>query len=149
MILLDVNVLVYAYREEAPEHSAYVRWLREAVKADELCGINDVVLSAMIRITTNPRIFRTPAPLDGVLEFADALRGQPSVISVDPGPRHWPIFTRTCERAGAKGNLVPDAWLAALTLESGGELITADRGFSRFADLRWRHPLTPEAGCGR
>jgi len=146
VILLDVNVLVYAYREEAPEHHAFARWLREAGEAEELCGVSDVVLSGVVRITTNPRIFRTPAPLEHVLDFANALRGRPSVVGVDPGPRHWPIFTRLCRQTGAKGDLVPDLWLAALALDSGAELITADRGFARVPGLRWRHPLAPDDG---
>lgn len=141
MILLDVNVLVYAYREDAPEHPAHARWLRDALASDQPCGINDGVLSGMIRIVTNPRIFRTPAPTDRVLEFANALREQSNVVRVEPGARHWPIFTRLCRDARAKGDLVPDAWLAALALESGSELITADRGFARFPGLRWRHPV--------
>lgn len=79
------------------------------------------------------------------LEFADALLDRPNVLRVEPGARHWRIFTRLCDEAGAKGDLVPDAWLAAVAVESGSELITADRGFARFPGLRWRHPL---AGAG-
>lgn len=141
MILLDVNVVVYAYREEAPEHAAYARWLGQAIQSDEPCGVSDVVLSGVVRIVTNPRIFRTAAPTERALGFADALRGGPNVIRVEPGPRHWPIFKRLCTEAGAKGDLIPDAWLAALAIESGSELITADRGFARFPGLRWRHPV--------
>jgi toxin-antitoxin system PIN domain toxin len=141
VILLDVNVLVYAYREEAPQHPAYARWLGEAVASDQACGINDVVMSGVVRIVTNPRVFRTPAPIDRALEFADALRAQPTVVKVDPGHRHWSIFTRLCKDVGAKGNLVPDVWLAALAIESGSELISADRDFARFPALKWRHPL--------
>lgn len=73
--------------------------------------------------------------------FANALRDQPNVVDVRPGPRHWEIFQRLCVGAGARGNLVPDAYLAALALESGSELVTSDRDFSRFSGLRWRHPL--------
>jgi len=60
-----------------------------------------------------------------------------------PGPRHWEIFARLCRKIGARGNRVPDAFLAALAIESGSEWMTADRGFARFPGLRWRHPLDP------
>ncbi len=146
MILLDVNVLVHAYREEAPDHALYARWLHRAVEADEPCGVTGVVLSGMVRIVTNPRVFRTPAPTSGALEFAEALLDRPTVLRVEPGTRHWAIFTRLCKEAGAKGDLVPDAWLAAVAVESGSELITADRGFARFPGLRWRHPLAAQPG---
>lgn len=141
MILLDVNVLVYAFREDTPNHRAYADWLRGAVAADEPCGVNDAVLAGMLRIVTNPRIFDTPAPVERALAFAEALRDQPGVITAEPGARHWSVFSRLCKEAGAKGDLIPDAWLAALAIECGSELITADRGFGRFPGLRWRHPL--------
>lgn len=95
----------------------------------------------MIRITTNPRIFSKPAPIGDAIAFADTLRAEPNAIVVSPGPRHWELFTGLCRDVKAKGNLVPDAWLAALAIESGCELVTADRDFSRFPGLRWRHPL--------
>jgi toxin-antitoxin system PIN domain toxin len=79
--------------------------------------------------------------LDRALAFADALRAQPNAVVVAPGDRHWGIFRQLCIGAGAKGNLVADAYLAALAIESGSEWITTDRDFSRFAGLRWRHPL--------
>src|SRR5438477_407916 len=77
--------------------------------------------------------------LTAVIE--DALRARPNCVPIAPGPRHWEVFTGLCRRAGARGNLVPDAYLAALAIESGSEWITADRGFARFPGLRWRHPL--------
>lgn len=69
------------------------------------------------------------------------LRARPNSAPVAPGPRHWDLFASLCRRAGAKGNLVPDAYLAALAIESGSEWITTDRGFARYPGLRWRHPL--------
>ena len=98
MILIDVNLLVYAYREDVPGHALYARWLREALESDQPCGVNDGVLSGMVRIVTNPRIFRSAAPTDRAFEFADALREHPSVLRVEPGARHWPIFTRLCKK---------------------------------------------------
>lgn len=75
-----------------------------------------------------------------VLEFVEALRGAPNCLHVVPGQRHWEIFTRLCRDTRAKGNLVPDAYLAALAIESGSEWMTTDRDYSRFPGLRWRDP---------
>jgi len=99
------------------------------------------VLSGFVRVATHPRIFSPPAPIDEALAFANALRTQPNAVLLTSGPRHWEIFERLCLDAGAKGNLVADAYLAALAIETGSEWITTDRDFSRFDGLRWRHPL--------
>lgn len=94
-----------------------------------------------MRIVTHPYAFDTAAPIEHALGFAEALRAQPGCTIVAPGPRHWGIFARLCREVGAKGNLVPDAYLAALAIESGSEWITTDRDYARFPGLRWRHPL--------
>lgn len=95
----------------------------------------------MIRIATNPRVFTHPAPIGAALGFAGALRDHPQAVPITPGPRHWEIFSGLCGAAAVKGNLVADAYLAALAIESGSEWITTDRDFSRFPGLHWRHPL--------
>ncbi|HXO40783.1 MAG TPA: type II toxin-antitoxin system VapC family toxin [Thermoanaerobaculia bacterium] len=141
MLLSDVNVLVYAHRKDGPEYSRYRPWLEELVSADAAFGMADIVLSGFLRIVTNPRVFARPTPVNLAVSFAEELRAQPNCVTVAPGPRHWSIFSRLCLEAGAKGNLVADAYLAALAIESGSEWITSDRGFSRFPGLRWRHPL--------
>jgi toxin-antitoxin system PIN domain toxin len=141
MLLPDVNVLVYAHRRDGPEYSLYRPWLEELVSADAAFGMADIVLSGFLRIVTNPRVFARPTPVQLAVNFAEELRAQPNCVTVAPGPRHWSIFSRLCLEAGAKGNLVADAYLAALAIESGSEWITSDRGFSRFPGLRWRHPL--------
>lgn len=99
------------------------------------------MLSGFIRVATHPRVFDPPAPLGRALEFTDALRAAPGVVIVTPGERHWEIFERLCTGSGARGNLVADAYLAALAIEAGCEWITTDRDFARFPGLRWRHPL--------
>jgi uncharacterized protein len=141
MILTDVNVLVYAHRSDAPGHDAYRRWLEEVINGDLAYGVSDLVLSGFLRIVTHPRVFAAPSDLAAALAFANEVRGQPNAVPIAPGPRHWEIFRRLCEATGAKGNLVADAYLAALAIESGSEWITTDRDFSRFPGLRWRHPL--------
>jgi toxin-antitoxin system PIN domain toxin len=94
-----------------------------------------------MRVVTHPRVFRTPTPLDTALAFVAELRAQPNRVLVQPGARHWGIFERLCRESRARGNLVADAYLAALAIESGCEWVTTDRDYSRFAGLRWRHPF--------
>ena len=141
MVLPDVNVLVYAHREDAPLHDAYLEWLQCVVNADEAFGLSEFVLSGFVRVATHPKVFKTPSSIADAIAFADQLREQPNCVPVNPGPRHWGIFTRLCLDSGVKGNLVPDAYFAALAIESGCEWVSSDRDFSRFKGLRWRHPL--------
>lgn len=141
MILVDVNVLVYAHRQDAPDHGAYRTWLEETLDSEAAYGISDLVLSGFLRVATHPRVFRVPSPMTQALAFAHAVRERPNCVVISPGVRHWQIFTRLCETTGVKGNLVADAYLAALAIETGSEWITTDRDYSRFPGLRWRHPL--------
>jgi toxin-antitoxin system PIN domain toxin len=141
VILADVNVLVYAFREDAGNHKAFRGWLESIVNADEAYAISGLVLSGFLRIVTHPQIFRPPSPIERALSFARVLHSQPNAVPVEPGPRHWDIFQSLCRSGGVKGNLVADAYLAALAIESGCEWITTDRDYSRFDGLRWRHPL--------
>ncbi|MGH4026552.1 MAG: type II toxin-antitoxin system VapC family toxin [Pseudonocardiaceae bacterium] len=143
MILCDVNVLVSAHKEGADRHDEYRAWLEDALNGDEVFGVSDLVLSSVLRIVTHPRIFDPPSTWERAREFADAIRSAPNAVPVSPGPRHWQIFTELGEKAAVRGNLVPDAYLAALAIESGSEWITADRGFARYPGLRSRHPLEP------
>ena len=136
-----MNVLVYAFRDAVPDHARYRDWLAAAVASDEPFGISELVLSGFMRVTTHPRIFSPPTPIERAVEFVHALKAQPNAVVVSPGLRHWEIFERMCIAAGARGNLVADAYLAALAIESGSEWITTDRDFSRFPGLRWRYPL--------
>jgi toxin-antitoxin system PIN domain toxin len=124
-----------------PEHRDVRRWLEGVLGADAPLGLSELVLSGFVRVVTHPRAFRTPTPIRDALAFADAVRGQPNCVLVAPGERHWDLFTRLVRESGAKGNLVPDAYLAALAIESGCEWITTDRDYARFRGLRWRHPL--------
>ena len=141
MLLLDVNVLIYSHREESQDHAAYRGWLDSLINGDEAYGVSSAVLSAVVRITTHPGIYRTPTPLEAALAFASEVRQPSHCVPVEPGPLHWDIFVRLCRAAGARGSLVSDAYLAALAIESGSEWVTTDRDFGRFPVLRWRHPL--------
>jgi uncharacterized protein len=141
VILPDVNVLLYAFRSDAEKHAAYRTWLDGVVNGEMAYGISPQVLASVIRLATHPRIFARPSRLADALAFTSVLLEQPHCQIIQPGPRHWGIFTALCRRANANGNLVQDAWLAALAIESGCEWITTDRDFSRFEGLRWRAPV--------
>lgn len=93
MILPDVNVLIYAHREDAADHRRFRKWLEAAIDGPEAYGYADLVLSGFVRIVTHPRIFHPPTPLPLAIEFCDYLRARPNAVSVSPGERHWEIFT--------------------------------------------------------
>ena len=141
MILPDVNVLIYAFREDSPEHEKCRLWLESVVRGEMAYGMSPQVLAAVVRVVTHPRIFVPPTPLEEALAFANLLVDQPHCQVIQPGARHWGIFAGLCRRARASGNLVPDAWFAALAIESGCEWITTDRDYARFEGLRWRAPF--------
>jgi len=141
MILPDVTVLIAAFRPDTSHHRNCSRWLESVVNGDSFFGMSPQVLSSVIRILTNKQIYKPPDPLEKVLAFADVLLNQPHCQIIQPGPRHWRIFCDLCQKTNARGDLVPDAWFAALAIESGCEWITFDRDFHRFDGLRWRTPF--------
>ena len=141
VLIPDVNVLIYASREESPNHLAYRDWLQALALGDESFGLSEFVCSSFLRIVTNPRIWDPPTPTELAVEFVAALRERPNCVLVSPGARHWGIFADLCVSLGLQGNVIADAYLAALAIESGNEWVTADRDFRRFPGLRVRHPL--------
>lgn len=143
MLLCDVNVLVYAAREDAPRHAEYRAWLLSVIDGPARFGVSELVLSGLLRVTTHPRLNRVPSRLRDVFAFIDDLRDAPGCTLVEPGPKHWSIFEELCRTLRLQGNLIPDAWLAAMAIEGGHEWVTTDRDFARFPGLRWRHPLGP------
>lgn len=143
MLLLDVNVCVYAIREDScTDHDAYRIWLTGLLTGDEPVGISELVLSGVIRLLTNHRVFRQPSTTLQALDSCRSLRSAPAAVPLRPGQRHWGIFDSLCAEVGAKGNTVPDAYHAALAIENGATWITTDRAFARFPGLRWCAPLT-------
>jgi toxin-antitoxin system PIN domain toxin len=143
MILPDVNVLVYAFREDVPQYPICRPWLDAVVASDARFGISPLALSAVVRVTTSPRVYQTPSTLDDALGFCEDLLGQPHCQTVEPGERHWDIFKRLCIDTETRGPRVTDAWYAALAIEWGCEWITLDRDFARFPGLRWQAPRAP------
>jgi toxin-antitoxin system PIN domain toxin len=104
--------------------------------------MSDLVLAGFLRVVTHPRVFHKPTPLKTALNFMSEIRDRSNCIPISPGPRHWEIFLRLCQAVNARGNLIPDAYFAALAIESGIEWVTTDRDYSRFPGLRWRHPIS-------
>jgi toxin-antitoxin system PIN domain toxin len=140
MILPDVNVLVHAFRREVPEHDRCRRWLQGVVDAAPCFGISPLALGAVVRITTNRRIYANPTTIEDAFRFCDYLLNQPHCQIVGPRERHWDIFRRLCIETNTRGNTVTDAWYAALAIEWGCEWVTLDRDYARFPGLRWYVP---------
>ena len=141
MICLDVNVLVNAHRLDAPDHEDYVDLLVELANGSEPVGLADIVLSGFLRVVTNRRVFKVPTPTDVALQSVSRLIDSPAGMLLRSGEQHWSIFIDLMNAMGARGNDVPDAYIAAFAIENNATLLSADRGFARFERLRWRHPL--------
>ena len=140
MILPDVNVLIYAFRRDMPQHAVCRAWLAQIVSGDSRFGLSPMALSAVVRITTNPRAYRMPSGTEEAFGFCEDLLRQPHCQIVTPGERHWEIFKRLCIETDTRGARVTDAWFAALAMEWGCEWITLDRDYARFPGLEWRVP---------
>ncbi|HVH73603.1 MAG TPA: type II toxin-antitoxin system VapC family toxin [Stellaceae bacterium] len=143
MILPDVNVLIYAFREDLPQHAICRPWLAGVVLGEARFGLSPVVLSAVVRIATNPRLFVMPSAIDEAFGFCEDLLGLPHSQIVEPGDRHWEIFKRLCIETETRGARLSDAWFAALAIEWGCDWITFDRDYARFPGLKWRTPALP------
>ena len=141
MIMPEVYVLVDAMRTDSTRHKSVAAWLRRALEGPETVGLSELVLSGAVRVLTHPQVFSPPTPPALAVEFASAMRTSANVVALRPGERHWEIFASLCTGANAKGNLVADAYHAALAIENGATWVTTDRDFARFPGLRWRHPL--------
>jgi len=139
VILCDVSVLLGAMVERSP-HDAVCRSELDRLRTrPREMALSELILAAVVRIGSNPRVFRpTPTP-DEVFLYVEALTSQVEVRRVEPGPRHWMIFRELVLKTGIRGSDTTDAYLAALALEHGCEWWTTDGGFSRFPGLRWRN----------
>ncbi len=140
MILPDVNVLIYSFRQDSPNYPLCGAWLAQVLASPSPFGLSPLALSALVRITTNSRSFSEPSSHDEAFGFCQDLMDQPNCRLIEPGPRHWDIFRRVCVEANIKGSMISDAWYAALAIEHGCEWITLDRDFARFPGLRSRAP---------
>lgn len=141
MILLDANILLYAYDRESRRHDAARRWVEAVLSGDEAVGFPLVTLIAFVRIATHPAVYRRPLTPARAVEIVSSWLARPNVSVAAPSERHWAILADTLERGQARGPLVVDAHLAALAIEHGATLASTDRDFARFPGLRFRDPL--------
>ena len=141
MIVIDTNILLYAYGESSPHHQKARTWLENVLSGIENVGVPWQTLSAFVRISTDPRIpgFRRSAA--EVLQVVSGWLDQPAVRTLAPGERFWELFRKMILEGQTTGSLISDAEIAALTIEYGGVLYTSDRDFARFPGLRWKNPL--------
>jgi len=141
MILPDVNVLIDAFRKDAVRHNLSNNWLNSVVDSPAPFGISRLVLVAVIRLTTDRRIYKEPSSLAEAMNFVHYLLKQPHCHTIEPGERHWDIFTRLCVETDTTGRRITDAWYAALAIEHDCAWITFDRDFARFPGLTFSAPM--------
>lgn len=143
MILLDVNVVLAAHRADHPEHQTVRTWFEALLGSRQQFAVPDEVWASFVRIATNRRIFAVPTPVPDAFAFLRSVRAQPAHSVLRSGPRRLELFEQLCIEGQASGDLVPDAFLAALAIENGCALASSDRDFARFSDLDWQRPGAP------
>jgi len=141
MILVDVNVLIYAIDSGSPHHVAAHLWWNQQLSQIEPVGLSWAVILSVVRITTNPRIALKPLAAEDAMREVESWLAQSCVKIVQPGEGHWAIFRSLLQPLSFHPNLIMDAHLAALAMEHGGELCSTDEDFKKFPRLRWRNPL--------
>jgi toxin-antitoxin system PIN domain toxin len=141
MILVDANLLLYAYGASSPHHETARRWLEETFSRPEPVRLAWVTILAFLRISTHPRMHGDPFPMAEAAAIVGEWLQQPNVGLLQPGERHWAILNQLLRTFQIRGSLVTDAHLAALAIEHGATLCTNDRDFSRFEGLRVEYPL--------
>lgn len=143
MTLVDANILLYAVDDTSPFHLAATNWLTEALNGPRRVGLPWQSLVAFLRISTHERASQHPlSPADAVA-FVDDWLAAPAAWIPTPGPGHPTILNDLITRYHLRGNLISDAHLAALALEHGLALCSADSDFARFSELRWTNPMSP------
>jgi toxin-antitoxin system PIN domain toxin len=140
VIILDANVLLYAYDSSSAAHARCKDWLERALNGEAQVGIPWQTLLAFVRISTNPRAFRNPLTIAAAVELVETWMARPHVAVPAPGVRYWPMLKQQLMEAQVSGPLVTDAALAALALEHGAALATTDRDFRRFDELEVVNP---------
>jgi toxin-antitoxin system PIN domain toxin len=139
--LPDLNLLIYAVDARSPLHKSTIRWWNGLMSGNETIAFSWTVLLGFVRLTTSPGVFQTPLDPDRALDYVDRWLAQPLSTVIEPTPRHAQVLRDLLGGVGTAGNLVTDAHLAALAIEHGAELCSADRDFGRFPGLRWMNPI--------
>ncbi len=141
MILVDANLLIYAVDADSPHHATARQWLEETLSSDTWVGLSWIVVLAFVRITTRAGIMRQPLSPERAIGFVDGWLAQPYVVLVGPGEGHWSVLSNILLTSGTAGNLTTDAHLAALAIEHGCEIASADNDFRRFTGVTLVNPL--------
>lgn len=141
MIVVDANLLIYSYDIRSPHYSKSSAWIETAFSGTEQIGLPWQSISAFMRVVTNRRLPGRGVTLDQAVGTVDVWLQQPNVRLLVPGDGYWSLLRKMVVDGQASGPLVSDAEIAALTIEYGGVLHTADRDFARFPGLRWVNPL--------
>lgn len=141
MMVLDVNLLLYAYHSASREHRQASAWLEQALSGPDLIGLSWTTILGFLRIATTPRILSTPYEVDAAVEIVATWLSRPNTRIVHPTEQHWPILRSLLPKSRVRGSLILDAHLAALAIEHGATLCTNDRDFARFPGLRVAYPL--------
>jgi toxin-antitoxin system PIN domain toxin len=141
VIVLDANLLLYAYDSLSSQHARARAWVEQVFSGSEPVGLPWPTVAAFLRIMTHPRLPGERLTLNEAVAVVDRWLEQPNVRLLAPGEDHWRLFRQMIVEGQAPGALVSDAHLAALTIEYGGVLNTTDRDFARFPGLRWKNPL--------
>lgn len=141
MILVDANLLIYAIDADSPHHRVARAWLEETLSGTSRVGFAWVVLLAFLRITTRAGVVRNPLSPEEACEYVGSWLAQPFASSVACGENHWPILRNLLAATGTAGNLTSDAHLAALALEHGALIYSADNDFKRFPVIQHVNPL--------
>ena len=141
MIVFDANLLIYSYNRGSSHHAGARAWLENTLSSIEVVGLPWQAVSAFLRVMTNPKLPAERFDLEQAARIVDLWLAHPNVQVLTPGAGYWPLFRRMVIEGRAAGPRVSDAEIAALTMEYGGVLYTADRDFARFPGLRWKNPL--------
>lgn len=141
MILIDANLLLYAYDASSSRQKRARRWLEETLAGSEPVAFPLQAILGFIRISTSPTVYERPLGPDDAIGVVESWLGQPMARMATPGERHWRILAQVAGSGQVRGPHLMDAHLAALAIEHGATLMTTDRGFARFPGLRFRNPV--------
>jgi len=145
VILVDANLLIYAVNKNSPQHRVARKWLETTLSGAEAVGLPWIVVLAFLRITTRPGILEHPLTGDQALEYIDEWLALPVVSLVAPGEGNWPVFCNFLRATGTFGNLTSDAHIAAMAIENGATIYSADYDFRRFPGVQHINPLVRTA----
>ena len=141
MIVVDLNILLYAINPTFEHHAKIKKWWETSMNGNEPIGLAWIVLLGFMRISTNPRIFPNPLSTETAIRKIDIWLNHHNTQLMHESENHWSILRELLNDTGAAGNLVTDAYLAALSISNGAKLVSCDNDFARFPKLRWQNPL--------